>query len=347
MIRSAILLVREQNRIPPIIVLIPDDPLLTSWSSEAIRILLFGTLENALINTEIKSGPEVTLEDMFTLLKERPLFGKRRLLWVQQSEKSSGLLEKKSLLSLLSSPSNGSLTIVLEVPERKAESLSELLPVFRAGLPKQPKARANETIDWIHIMAGRKNLRLSPESAEMIGRGFSDQFGQVSSFLDRIPSSEERGNKPVTPKELELHGLADPLESIFKIFDSWEKKDKRVFSQWERLIENGQTPLGLISIWSRQWRIYALAHFLSKGANAVSSLADQTKLPPFVAEKAVAVGRNMSAQTLRKGYSLLREADLRLKSGCDPSPALDRFFIGMWALSPGKGEKGQPIRTGR
>ena len=347
MIRSAIHLVREKKNIPPVIALIADDPLLTLWSSEAIRTLLFGNLENALLNTEIKSGTEVSIEDILSLLKERPLFGKRRLLWVSQPEKSPGLLEKKSLSSLLSSPSNGSLTVVLEIQERKAESLSEILPVFRAGLPKQPKAKANETIDWIHLLAGKKNLRLSPEAAEVLGRGFSDQFGQISSFLDKFPSPEERGTGAVSPRELEIHGLTDPLESIFKIFDSWEKKDRRAFNQWERLIENGQTPLGLISIWSRQWRIYSLSYFLSKGPNAVSSLVDQTKIPAFIAEKSIAIGRRMSARTLRKGYSLLREVDLRLKSGCEPTAALDRFFVGMWALSPGKGEAGQTIRTGR
>lgn len=346
MIHSALQLFREKS-VPPIIALIPDDPLLTAWSAERIRNLLFRDPEESELNTEMRSGMDVSVEYLMSLLKERPLFGKKRLLWVTQSEKSPGLLEKKSLSSLLSSSSNGSLTVVLEISERKAEPISELIRVFRSGLPKQPKSRTMETLDWIHIMAGRKNLRLSPETAEILGRGFADQFGQISSFMDRIAFSEGHGDSPVTAKDLERLGLSDPLESIFKIFDSWEKKDRRAFSQWERFVENGQTPLGQLSIWNRQWRLYVLAHFLSKGPNAVQSLADRTKLPAFVAEKALAVGKKMSARTLRKGYMRLREADLQLKSGCDPQLTMARFFIGMWALSPGKGDAGQTIRTVR
>ncbi len=346
MIQPALQLFKEKN-LPGIFALIPDDPLLTAWSSERIRKLLFEDQEESQLNTEMRNGTEVGVEDLLSLLKERPLFGKKRLLWITQSERSQGLLEQKSLSDLLTSPSNGSLTVVLEIPERKSASVANMMPVFRAGLPKLAKSKSKEILDWIHLMAGRKNLRLSPETAEILERGFSDQFGQISSFLDRIPPSENRGNRPVTPKDLEALGLSDPLESIFKIFESWEKRDRRVFNQWDGFVKSGQTPLGLLGIWHRQWRLYALAHFLSKGPNAKQSLTDQTRLQSFVVDKALAVGKMMSARTLRKGYALLRDADLQLKSGCDPDITLTRLFIGMWDLSPGKGGSGHPVRTMR
>jgi len=267
---------------------------------------------------------------------------------VTQAEKSTGLLEKKNFSDLLSLAQKGLSSMVLEMTEKKAAPLNDIVPVYRIGLPGQPRQKHGEQLEWIKLLGRKKGYRLDEGSAETLVRAFPEQFGQISSFLDRIPRHEDGKPQNVTTNDLKKLGLEDPLESVFRLFDAWEKNDHRFYGQWERFVENGQSPLGMLSLWHRQWRLYASARESLKTSADLSAFSTQNRVPLPVAEKIRSTAGKLTKETLRKGYSLLREADLCLKSGADPSLAMVRFLIGMSSLSPGKGGTSRKtIRTGR
>ena len=348
MILSAITLFKGNAPPSAVTILIPDDSLLLSWTADHLRSLLLGSGEEAGINAETLSGPEVTSDDLLSLVKEKPLFGSKRLVWVTQAEKSPGLLEKKNLSELLSLARKGSTSIVLEMPEKKAGPLDETVPVYRVGLPAQPRQKHTELLEWIKLLGKKKGYCLDEGSAEILLRAFPEQFGQISSFLDRIPGQEDGKPRNVTTDDLKKLGLEDPLESVFRLFDAWEKNDPRFYGQWERFVENGQSPLGMLSLWHRQWRLYATARASLKTSSDLSAFSARNRIPLAVAEKIRSAAGKMTKETLRTGYSLLRKTDLCLKSGADPSLVMVRFFIGMSSLSPGKGGVSRKtIRTGR
>ncbi len=345
---TALSLFRDGATLPPLFAVVYDDPMIAAWTAERIRNLLFPSAEEAQMNVENRIGSEMSPGEIQALLKERPLFGGRRLIWIEQGDRIPGLEDKKSLASFVPSlPASRSVMVVFSIGDRKEEAFSPAMPVFRLGLPKQPQAREKELREWIRLLGTRKNLAIREEALEILSREFEDRFGHLSSFLDRLPGTDSGAPLGVDKKTLEEMGVSDPFKSVFEIFQSWERKDKRAFEQWERLVEKGQTPLGLMALWHRQWRLYAMARIMSRSPGGESLLSSRAKVPPFSARQALAFAPKLSAQTIRNGYALLRETDLLLKSGTEPSIAMDRFFVGMWALSPSKGPGASIVRTGR
>lgn len=348
---TALSLFRDGASLPPLFAVVPEDPMISAWTAERIRTLLFPSGEDAAMNVETRSGSELSTGEIVALLKERPLFGGRRLIWVEQGDRIPGLEDKKSLAHFIPTlPASRSVTMVFAIGDRKEDAFAPSMPVFRLGLTRQPQAREKEVREWIRLLAARKSLEMTAEALEILGREFEDRFGHLSSFLDQIPGTDEGSKVTVDRKTLEGLGVSDPFKSVFEIFQSWERKDKRAFEQWERFVEKGQTPLGLLALWHRQWRLYAMARLVSKKPGGEGELASRAKVPPFAARQALTIAPKLSAQTIRSGYALLRETDLMLKSGTDPSVAMDRFFVGMWDLSPSKGpvtRDARDVRTGR
>jgi DNA polymerase-3 subunit delta len=348
LIESALVLFRKDQSLLPVIVVIPGDPLILSWTFERIQRFLFLSRDDLSVNTEHRAGGDLTAADLLALAKEKPLFGPRRLFWVTQAEKVDGLLEKGIGQALLSAARKGNTTVVLEMGEKKASLLADIFPVFRTEPSGTLRQRQAEALSWVHILAEKKGTRLENGVAETLLRAFPEQMGQISSFLDRLSAPESGKIRTVTREDLKQHGLEDPLESVFRLFDAWEANDRRLYGQWERFIDNGQSPLSFLSLWHRQWRLYAIAREEIHSPSDVEKFATKNRIPPPVAEKIRKTARSMTRKTLREGYALLRETDLSLKSGGDPSLIMLRFLAGMSFLSPGKRERHtEKIRTGR
>ncbi|MCL4460387.1 MAG: hypothetical protein M1297_01560 [Nitrospirae bacterium] len=348
MIESASVLFRADKPLSPVLLLIPGDPLILAWTAEKIRARLFDADDDPGINVETRTGGELNASDLLAFAKEKPLFGSRRLFWISQAEKVDGLFEKGVAEALLSAARRGNACIVLEMGEKKASLLGDVLPAYRTEPSGPPRQKQAETLTWVRVLGEKKGYRLEEGAAETLLRAFPEQFGQISSFLDRIPGPKIEKKRVVTVEDLKGHGLEDPLESVFRLFDVWEANDKRFYGQWERFAENGQSPLSFLSLWHRQWRLYAIAREEIRSTSDVSAFATRNRIPPPVAEKVRKTARMLSRKSLREGYTLLREADLSLKSGGDPSLIMLRFLAGMSFLSPGRRESHpKRVRTGR
>ena len=347
MIESALVLFREEKTLSPVVLLIPGDPLILSWTTERIRTRLFGPENDALLNVENLTGGDLTSEELLALAKERPLFGSRRLLRIAQAEKIDGLFEKGYATALLSAARRGNACVILEIGEKKASLLGDV-PAYRTEPSGTSRQKQSETLSWVRILGEKKGYRLVEGTAETLLRAFPDNLGQISSFLDRIPAPESGKSRSVTMEDLKRQGLDDPLESVFRLFDAWEMNDKRLYGQWERFVDNGQSPLAFLSLWHRQWRLYAIAREEIRSPSDIATFATRNRIPPPVAEKIRKTARAMTRKSLREGYTLLRQTDLSLKSGGDPSLIMLRFLAGMSFLSPGKrGGDPKRVRTGR
>lgn len=147
----------------------------------------------------------------------------------------------------------------------------------------------------------KKGYRLGNGVGETLLRAFPEQMGQISSFLDRLSSPESGKIRTVTLEDLKQQGLEDPLESVFRLFDAWEANDSRLYGQWERFIDNGQSPLSFLSLWHRQWRLYAIAREEIRSPSDVGKFATKNRIPPPVAEKIRKTARAMTRKTFVKG----------------------------------------------
>ncbi len=325
-----------------ILALVPEDPFIHQLIRKHLVEKTFPKAQDSLLNLEDRNGADTTLPELRSLLSESPLFGGQRMVWIEQGDKIEDLSEKE-LSPLLKIPSPKAL-LILEVKEKTGQELASLIPVFKMGWSRTPAQKDQELAHWILEIGKRRGLSVTPDAADVLNHYFEGHLGLIDQWLEQTNASSNNlpGQKPpVINRDFLLQSedpITDPLQSVFQLFSGWEEKDDRILRDWRRFAGKNGSPLGILSLWHRQWRLYALGSSLANLPDGAETLARTEKLSGYRVKKVMETSKKLSRAAILKGYSLLTETDLLLKSGANADVVMDRFHLEMWALSP-KGQK--------
>ncbi len=334
MIRPALDLFRLDALPSSVIGLVPGDPLLSLWVRRHV-LALSGIDPNegsAVIDT--RSGDEMPHSRILTRLRERPLFGGRRILWISRSDQCPDIDPK----DLLERNQKSVTTLILEAPEKVLASWSKILPAFSLAAPTKPSDREA----WAQFLAGKSGISLEKSALQPLLTTFEGSLGPMERLFQDLA---REGVRKVTADALFRHGVTDHYKTVFDLIRGFENSDTKFFREWERFLEGGQSPFGLISLLHRQWRLYRIAAN-ALGKNTGRSEAERMVItlggvPAFVAPGVVRVAGRLSLEGIRKGTEALWQADLLLKSGVSSTLVMDQLAATLFSLSrSGKEEKG-------
>jgi DNA polymerase-3 subunit delta len=347
MIRSSLELLQKEPPSSPVIALIPEDALIRQVVRKELVHRTFPGCDDdtILINLEEKSGGDIQVADLKRLLFEPALFGSRRLVWIEQAEKIEDLSQKTVTGILEGSSALPRALIILELKEKMAEELSKTIPVFRMGWSRVAAQKDQELQNWILELGKKRGLKATQQAAAILQHHFDGHLGLVDQWLDKTTSllQEEKSSEkaPVITPEFLLHSedrIEDPLQTVFHLFTGWEEQDRRILLDWKRFAGKSGSPLGILSLWHRQWRLYTIGNMLLSESGGAQTLAQMENLSPYRARKVMETAGKLNGAILKRGYELLTETDLLMKSGANADIAMDRLLLGLWALSP-KGQK--------
>jgi DNA polymerase-3 subunit delta len=347
MIISSLDLLQKESPSSPFIALIPEDALIRQVIRKELVLRTFPgcDADTILINLEEKSGGEIQISDLRRLLYEPALFGSKRLVWIEQADKIDDLSSKTVSRILEGNSSSPRALIILELKEKAAEELSKKIPAFRMGWPKVAAQKDQEVQNWILELGKRRGLKVTQPASAILQHHFEGHLGLIDQWLEKTAASlQDQANDkslPVVSPEFLLHSedrIEDPLQTVFHLFTGWEEQDRRVLLDWKRFAGKSGSSLGILSLWHRQWRLYTIGNLLLTEADAAQTLARMESLSPYRARKIMETAGKLSGKTLKRGYELLTETDLLMKSGGNADIAMDRLLLGLWALSP-KGQK--------
>jgi len=347
MIRSSLELLQKEPPSSPIIGLIPEDALIRQVIRKELVLRTFPGCDGdtILINLEEKSGGDIQIGDLQRLLFEPALFGSKRLVWIEQAEKIDDLSSKTVSKILEGNSSIPRALIILELKEKTAEELSKNIPVFRMGWPKVAAQKDQELQNWILELGKKRKLKVTQPASAILQHHFDGHLGLVDQWLEKtgvsLQNAKNNDNLPVISPEFLLHSedrIEDPLQTVFHLFTGWEDQDRRILLDWKRFAGKSGSPLGILSLWHRQWRLYTIGNLLLSESGGTETLAQMENLSPYRARKIMETAKKLNGKTLKRGYELLTETDLLMKSGANADIAMDRLLLGLWALSP-KGQK--------
>jgi len=347
MIQSSLELLQKEFPVSPILLLIPEDALIRQVIRKALihRTFPESDTDSSLINLEEKSGGDVQVGDIRRFLFESSLFGSKRLVWIEQADKMDDLSPKAISKILEGNSSVPKALIVLELKEKMAEDLSKTFPGYRMGWPKVAAQKDQEFQNWVMELGKKRDLKVTQPAAEVLQHHFESHLGLIDQWLEKTSISFRNApnatKPPIITPEFLLHSeerIEDPLQTVFHLFTGWEEKDRRVLLDWKRFAGKSGSPLGILSLWHRQWRLYTIGNLLLSDPNGTQTLAQMEKLSPYRARKVMETAGKLNSKTLKRGYELLVETDFLMKSGGNADIAMDRLLLGLWALSP-KGQK--------
>ena len=347
MIRSSLDLLQKEPPSSPILSLVPEDALIRQVVRKELILRTFPNCDtdSIRINCEEKSGGDLQISDLKRFLFESSLFGSKKLVWIEQAEKIDDLSSKTISRILEGNPSIPRALIVLEVKEKTAEELSKTIPAFRMGWPKIAAQKDQEFQSWVLELGKKRGLQITQPAAAILQHHFDSHLGLADQWLEKIddPLKDANNNskRPLITPEFLLHSedkIEDPLQTVFHLFTGWEEQDKRVLLDWKRFAGKSGSPLGILSLWHRQWRLYTIGNLLLSEPDGTQTLAQMEKLSPYRARKVMETAGKLNGKILKRGYELLTETDFLVKSGANADISMDRLLLGLWALSP-KGQK--------
>jgi DNA polymerase-3 subunit delta len=118
---------------------------------------------------------------------------------------------------------------------------------------------------------------------------------------------------------------------IFDLVDALGRRDGRVaVSALQRLLEEGESPMGILAMIVRQFRLLVQVKELRQAGENPASIARALGLHPFPARKLYAQAANFTADQLERIYRHLLETDLQIKRGeLAVEAALDLLVAGL------------------
>ena len=305
------------------------DPLLSLWVRQHLLDLLGIAPEEAGASIESIGGDDAPQYRLLGRIRERPLFGGKRILWIAKAERAEELDPK----ALLEKNRHSSTVVVLETPEKTLLSWSKAIPAYSLALPSKPADREA----WLHFLAERHALRLAKDAIAPLLTTFEGSPGPVDQLFSEL--KKEGVGPTISAVLLQKHGVESHYKTVFELLRGLEGKDKRFFAEWRRFLDNGQSPFGLISLLHRQWKLYRIAQgTLAQGRGekeVARMLASIAGVQPFVADSAVRSARRLPPNGVSQGIDALAEADRLLKSGVAPDLVMDRLSASLFILFGG------------
>lgn len=299
-----------------------------------ILILLGIDPEEGSAAIDTRTGEEMAQFRILARIRERPIFGQRRILWITRADQSPEI----DPVEIQGKNGKSVTTVVLEAPEKTVATWSKQIPAYSLALP----SKASDREAWIRFLADRHHLALDRGAIEPLMTTFEGSPGPVDRLFSDL--SREGEIRKVTEELLEKHGVVSHYKTVFDLLRGLENGDKKFFREWARFLEGGQSPFGLISLLHRQWKLYRIAkNALTEGRGqreAEQEVANLGGVPPFVAGSIARSAGKMSRESIRKGADALWEADLLLKSGVASALVMDRLAATLYAL----GQPGGRVR---
>jgi DNA polymerase-3 subunit delta len=166
---------------------------------EAARALIERTVEPAArdFNLDVRNAPDLDAGELHALLNTLPMMAERRavvLRGVEQLRKPSAA--RSALLDYLRQPSPSTLLIMIQSDDERPEAdlAHPATTVVSDRLPPERAAR------WVAHAAGRRQLSVTPEAAELLVAALGSDLGALGQELDKLGVVVT--GRPVTPDDV-------------------------------------------------------------------------------------------------------------------------------------------------
>lgn len=317
---------RDQVLQRPVALLHGADPLLADWAIAALPAEEFDV-------ERVGPGPS-QLREAVELVGTPSFFGTRRLVIATgvQALAAQGRLsqrdrdeELEALQRYAEAPSPASrLVIVAPSVDRRRRLFLDLDRAGAALACDPPEAKEAEP--WLLYLADRLGIRLSPAARAAYLRSDLDLMGLSQALMASQLAIAEGAE---VPGEVALWAAPPSLDMrVFALTDAMlMRQTGDALRAAENLLRQDESPIGLVALVARQFRLLTQAQALSqKGAHG-DEVARALGVHPFVARKIVEALPRWPRADVEQAFEELLRCDIALKSGAPQATALELALL--------------------
>ena len=218
--------------------------------------------------------------------------------------------------------------IFLFLEEKKPEDN----PFFKF-LKNKAKTQEFELLDgiklktWIKKEFEKYGAKVEPLALEKLIEFVGNDLWQMENEIKKLVNFKKRAGI-VKEEDVEVLVKSKIETAIFDTVDAIAQRDKkRAVELIHKHLENGDSPLYLLSMINFQFRNLLIIKDLIEKGRPYYALQKITKLHPFVIKKSYSQATRFNLPELKKIYRRIFQADLDIKTGkLEPQTALDLFI---------------------
>jgi len=249
-----------------------------------------------------------------------PVMADRRLVVLKECEKLTAL-ECRSLEKIVDEPLET--TIFLAVGDKLDLRRRFFQQLAQQGRSLEFRAPYEKQIgQWLRNYARRKGLNLDSQAAELlqllVGGNLRELAGELEKLRTYVGSQQA-----ITPRVVEELIGDSRNAGIFQLTDALAVRERRKsLALLHQLLDQGEAPLGIVAMICRHFQVLIKAQdLLGKGALERKKMAGELNIKPFFIDRYLAQASQYPRSLLWSSMSILRQADLHLKSQgrrCEP-----------------------------
>lgn len=312
----------------PVYALFGDDPFLKAEARQAILARLVGDDDSPALSRFV--GDAASLADVLDELRTLPFLSPRRIVVVESAD---GFISahRRELEGYVESPSSTGV-LVLEVRLWAGNTKLAKL-VEKTGAAYECKGMAERDLArWLVKMAEvRHQTRLEADAARLLVELVGNELGVLVAEVAKLATAVAAKGRIEAP-DVARNVRAGRIETIWNVLEAATTGDAaRAVVLLDRLIDSGESPIGLLAAMSANLRKLYHAGELRRRKMPPSEAAKTAGIPSWgeAVEKMVKQHGHLGPTRVGGLPRILLQADLDLKgySNLPPRTILERMLI--------------------
>lgn len=287
-----------------------EDYLIESWTTALQKALLQPGDED--FNFDVFYGNETDGAAIVNAAMSFPMMADRRLVIVREFHH---LKEKniKLILSYAKKPMASSCLVLtsskLKGTNSVVRSLSKLCPAIEAK-----PLYDNHVLPWITSHVKERGYSITVQAANLLQMNAGNSLRRLASEIDKVELLLKERTEIDVP-DIEAAVGASREFNIFEFADAVvDKNQARSLSILKRLLELGESPIGMLVMLTRHYSIIAKAKDMIRLHTRKDEMSKSLKINPYFLEKYLRQAAKYNRNQIAAVIQLLLEADQHLKS---------------------------------
>lgn len=290
------------------------------------------------LNSTTYNEKNVDLSELLATCETLPLMSEKRLVVVReeaQIEKITNKTEVDKLVSYLEKPNQSTVLIIyIETPDKRKKIYKAIQK--KGQIIKYDKLDQRDLENWLGRRLKLGNKKISKTALETFilrSRYLTNEnknMEMVDHDLNKI--MDYSGDRNEITKEDILLIMPESIEDgIYKMVDYAMAGEKgKALAMLNQFYLEGESPFGVFNLLLRQIRQFLMVKIYSSRGLPSKTVASEMKLPPFVVNKILKIGRKYEIKPLWNLMVIGAELDAQMKKGeIDQNFALELFIIKM------------------
>jgi DNA polymerase III subunit delta len=270
---------------------------------------------------------EISAPQVSQLAAQSGLFGQSALLLDFDSafKGQAGVKPRNEVLKALESTPGDTFIVILDL-----EATSARQKTYKALGEHHhfPTPRFNALIHWVRQELEEARVRFDKDVPETLVDLFAEDLPGIAAEVTKLAVLDEALSSARVREIVSRPAARD----AFNLIEAVAKGDAaQALAVCQSLMAQGEAPPRVLGALSWQFNLVARTVALQESRGRVDAgLISQTlKVKPFVAQKALAIARQLTEASLYQVLKVMLEADIAMKTGKDEAWALESLALSL------------------